>query len=88
MAPIYGAVPSHVDEVEVALDDGSVIPARIFRPENHSLAYYLAWIPDAYATGSVRFIAQGIELGSLPLCASEYRAKTRGFVCYGTHETR
>jgi hypothetical protein len=86
VAPVYGAVPSHVDEVEVVLDDGSAIPARIFRPEKHSLAYYLAWIPDAYATGSVRFIAGGSELGSLPLCAAEYRAKTKGFVCYGTPE--
>jgi hypothetical protein len=88
VAPVYGAIPTHVDEVEVVLDDGSAIPARIYRPENHSMAYYLAWIPDAYATGSVRFIAQGGELGSLPLCAAGYRAKSDGFVCYGTPEKR
>jgi hypothetical protein len=88
VAPVYGAIPSHVDEVEVVLDDGNAIPARIFRPENHSIAYYLAWMPDAFASGSVRFIADGNELGSLPLCAGEYRAKTRGFVCYGSPEAR
>jgi len=88
VAPVYGAVPSNVDEVELVLDDGSAIPARIFRPANHSVAYYLGWIPDAYATGSVRFIAGGSELGSLPLCAAEYRSRTRGFVCYGTPETQ
>jgi hypothetical protein len=84
---VYGAIPSHIDEVEVVLDGGSAIPARIFRPENHSIAYYLAWIPDAYATGSVRFIAGGSELGSLPLCAADYRDKAQGFICYGTPKT-
>lgn len=88
VAPVYGAVPPSVDEVEVVLHDGSSIPARIFRPQNHSLGYYLAWIPDAYASGWVRFIAQGRELGSLPLCAAEYRTRTRDFVCYGTPEPR
>jgi hypothetical protein len=76
-----------VDEVEVVLEDGSEIPARIFRPENHSLAYFLAWIPDAYAAGSVRFSADGNELGSRHLCAADYRDKAQGFVCYGTPES-
>jgi hypothetical protein len=87
VAPVYGAIPSHVDEVEVVLDDGSEIPARIYRPENHSLAYFLAWIPDAYATGSVRFSADGNELGSRRLCAADYRDEAQGFVCYGTPES-
>lgn len=87
VAPVYGAIPSHVDEVKVVLDDGSEIPARIFRPENHSIAYYLAWIPDAFASGSVRFIDEGIELGSRPLCAADHADKAKPFVCYGTPET-
>jgi hypothetical protein len=87
VAPVYGAIPSHVDEVEVVLDDGSEIPAKIYRPENHSLAYYLAWMPDAYATGSVRFSADGDELGSRRLCAADYGDRAQGFVCYGTPES-
>lgn len=88
VAPVYGAIPSHVDEAEVVLDDGTEIRARIFRPEDHPIAYYLAWIPDAFASGSVRFIAGGNELGSRPLCAVDYLGKADGFICYGSPETQ
>jgi hypothetical protein len=84
VAPVYGAIPSHVDEVEVVLDNGSAVSAEIFRPENHPLAYYLAWIPDAFTSDSVRFIQDGRELGSRRLCAADHRDKNEGFVCYGT----
>jgi hypothetical protein len=88
IAPVYGAISTDVDEVEVELDDGGAIPARIFRPQNHSYAYYLAWIPDAFATGSVRFSADGDDLGALPLCAADHRNKSGSFVCYGAPETQ
>ena len=87
VAPVYGAIPTEVDDVSVLLDDGSEIPAQIYRHENHPIAYYLAWIPDAYATGSVRFSADGTEVGSRSLCAADYRDKDEGFVCYGTPES-
>jgi hypothetical protein len=88
-APVYGAMPTAVDEVRVVLDDGAEIPALILRPEGHRFAYYLAWLPDALTPGEVRFASGERVLGARELCASRFRARSdlsghpQGFSCTG-----
>jgi hypothetical protein len=85
--PVYGAIPTRVDEVRVVLDDDGDIPALILRPEGHRFAYYLAWLPDPYASGEVRFASGSQVLGARELCASDVRERSdrrplkKGFTC-------
>jgi hypothetical protein len=89
VAPVYGAIPAKVDEVRVVLDDDAEIPGLILRPEGHRFAYYLAWLPDAFASGEVRFASGDRVLGARKLCASDIRkrsdrlASKQGFSCTG-----
>jgi hypothetical protein len=88
LGPVYGAIPATVDEVRVVLDDDGDIPAVILRPEGHRFAYYLAWLPDPYASGEVRFASGSQVLGARKLCASDVlersdRRAKNGFSCTG-----
>jgi hypothetical protein len=67
--PVWGAIPLRIDDVRIGLQDGKEIPAVIFRPEGHDYAYYIAWIPDAFAPGEVMFRTDS-EVTTEPLCAS------------------
>jgi hypothetical protein len=66
--PVWGAVPPRTDDVRV-VQGGTEIPAVIFRPDGHDFAYYIVWIPDAFAPGTVRFNA-GREVSEEPLCVA------------------
>jgi hypothetical protein len=77
VAPVWGAIPLRTDDVRVLLGDGSEVPAVIFRPEGHNYAYYITWIPDAFAAGEVAFRI-GSESTTEPLCASRAPGGGRG----------
>ena len=73
----------------VVLDNDSEIPAVILRPEGHRFAYYFAWLPDAFASGDVRFASGARVLGTRELCGSRNRKRSdrsgdkQGFSCSG-----